>query len=171
MQYESGFSIKEEQVNCNRIYICFTKTSDFMKFKEERFKQQLINAPYKLQKAAEAFEEISTTLGVEPVVTRVCDAVNFTNESGVHGQYRAIDFRAEYAQGGENLGYRNLYKPSDIKGIVEEMNRRFPRPDSKLTCIYHKVPGSLFHFHIQIPFVWLTKKERDDELSRHTEKR
>lgn len=112
-----------------------------MKFKEPHMEAQYRDRPEKLREICAYFVELSRQCGVEPVVTRVTDAVK--GESGVHPQGRAVDFRDEFADG------KYLYKPTQVEWIVSQINDLYRRKDGKPTCLHHKVSGSRAHFHIQ----------------------
>lgn len=125
-----------------------------MKFKKPHMKEQYEACPQKLLDVCEAFNQLSLKEGIEPVVTRVTDPV--AGESGVHIQHRAVDFRNEYHDGKEN---RWLYPIETVEYIVDTLNKRFPRDDKRLVAIHHSFKGGKYHFHLQIPIVWLTKEE------------
>jgi hypothetical protein len=127
-----------------------------MLFKTPQEEEELKYAPMALRLVAIYFSNLSRdACGVVPVVTRIKRKVE--GESGVHQDYRAIDFRDEMGVGGERL-----YTDDDVKFLVEAMNSHFPRQDGKLVCIHHaftnhKKPDSSrapYHFHLQIPVLW-----------------
>lgn len=111
-----------------------------MKFKEEKQQEQFKLLPELLKRMASDFEMLSESLGIEPVVTRISDPVE--DESGVHPDYRAIDFRDEHD--GELL-----YSVTKRNTLVERMNEKWPREDGKLTLIWHSFRGAPNHFHLQ----------------------
>ena len=117
-------------------------------------KEQYDACPAKLLEVCEAFNQLSLKEGIEPVVTRVTDPVE--GESGVHLQHRAVDFRNEYQDGKEN---RWLYPIETVEYIIDTLNRRFPRSDKRSVAIHHAFRGGRYHFHLQIPIVWLTEEE------------
>lgn len=124
-----------------------------MQFKSPEMKEELNNACIALKNVAYTFANLSMDVGVEPVVTRVLEKVE--GESGVHQDYRAIDFRNEHDG-------KFLYTADQIKHLVEAMNKLFPRDDGKLVCIHHAFVdhnhpengAGQFHFHLQIPYKW-----------------
>jgi hypothetical protein len=126
-----------------------------MLYKTPREEQELEQACPALQLVAGYFEALSQRFGIEPVITRILEPIK--GESGVHQDYRAVDFRNEMGVGGPRL-----YTDEQAKVLVDEMNKRFPRKDNKLVCIHHsfvnnKDPNSKpapFHFHVQICWEW-----------------
>ena len=123
-------------------------------FKSAEVERQYKLSPSVLRAIAEYFEELSLGYGVEPYVTRAWDRVS-PNESGVHIERRALDFRSQRGSSGVPL-----YSGVQIESIVKAINKRYPREDDKQTCIYHSFQGGPWHFHIQIPYAWLTYAER-----------
>lgn len=123
-----------------------------MLFKHDHIEKELEGACPALQAIARTFEELSMKLGIEPVITRILDPV--TGESGVHQDYRAIDFRNEMGVGGPRL-----YTDEQAELLVKQMNLRFPRKDGLKTCIHHAFINhqgrggrAPYHFHTQIPY-------------------
>lgn len=114
-----------------------------MRFKLPHMKAQFDELPKALKQVCEDFCRLSKKFGVEPVVTRVSDPV--AGESGVHLAKRAVDFRDQTSDG------RRLYTDEQVKEIVVVLNRLHERTDGKPTCYHHAVPGSTFHFHLQVP--------------------
>jgi hypothetical protein len=118
-----------------------------IKFKNDRAKQEFFAAPALVQQMGFEFDWISSRFGIHPVITRIKSEVE--GDSGVHADYRAIDFRDEY--GGELL-----YRPEIADAVCKYMNAKFPRLDGLKTCIHHRFKqkdGSLgpLHFHVQAP--------------------
>ena len=115
-----------------------------MKYKTDRVFNELMAAPVMLQYVAEEFNRISRQLGVEPVLTRVLEEVE--GSSGVHEDYRGIDFRNEHKG-------VFLYTYEEVLAIEKYINDKFPRNDGRVTCIHHGFMGGPEHFHIQIPYL------------------
>lgn len=127
-----------------------------MLFKTKREEKELKEACPALKLVADYFVYLSiNNCGVVPVVTRILRPVE--GESGVHQDYRAIDFRDEQGVGGPRL-----YTPAQVTLLVTAMNKKFPRNDGKSVCINHAFTNHLvpeskrapYHFHIQIPWAW-----------------
>lgn len=113
-----------------------------MKFKEDYMQAQLTETPPLLQEMALSFESTCKSVsGIEPLVTRVSDAVQ--GDSGVHEAKRAFDVRDEFEG-------KNLFTAEHVKSIVDQMNAEYPRTDGKQTCIHHSFQGMPFHFHVQM---------------------
>lgn len=113
-----------------------------MKFKKPEIETELANAPIFLQQFANVFDlESKAFCGQEGIVTRVLEPVE--GESGVHLDYRAVDFRDEFEGG-------SLYSEDQVKHLVEFMNKLYPRNDGKVTCLHHSFAGGPHHFHIQL---------------------
>jgi len=143
-----------------------------MVFKTPQEEEEWKYAPLALQLVALYFCELSRdACGVVPVVTRIKRKVE--GESGVHQDYRAIDFRDEMGVGG-----KRLYTDDQVKFLVNAINLKFPRQDGKLVCINHafvnhKKPESgraPYHFHVQIPALWRLKPELISSCRPSTEK-
>jgi len=113
-----------------------------MLYKHPHLKDELENASVVLQLLAMSFELVSESLGIIPVVTRILEKVS--GSSGVHEDYRAIDFRDE-------CDGKFLYEKEDIDYILNEINSKWPRNDGKPTCIHHQFQGGPYHFHLQLP--------------------
>jgi hypothetical protein len=121
-----------------------------MRFKENGMKDQLEQGPQKLKEVVLYFSHLSEQCGIEPVVTRVWDAV--TGDSGVHEAKRGCDCRDEYTcDDGEK---KRLYTDEQVSDLVSAMNLAFPRADGRLVCIHHSFQGGPMHFHFQIPISW-----------------
>lgn len=127
-----------------------------IEFKTDREKEEFEYAPEALRIVALYFASLSVdACGVTPVVTRIKRPVE--GESGVHQDYRAIDFRDEVGVGGTRL-----YSPDQVEFLFKAMNLRFPRGDGKLVCIHHAFVNhkkadsgrAPYHFHLQIPAIW-----------------
>ena len=114
-----------------------------MQFKELSLKIQYKNSSAMLKMIAMDFEKISMHWGIEPVITRITDPVE--NESGVHVQKRAIDIRNEYMK-------QRIYNIEQVNALVNFINATYPRLDKYKTILHHRVDGSVWHFHIQIPY-------------------
>jgi len=113
-----------------------------MKFKKPEMEAELANAPILLLQFAIIFDtESRMHCGQEAIVTRVLETV--PGESGVHTDYRAVDFRNEFEGG-------FLYSEDQVKHLVEYMNNLYPRNDGKVTCIHHSFDGGPLHFHVQL---------------------
>ena len=125
-----------------------------MKFKKPHIKAQYDASPKKLLEVCEAFNQLSLKEGIEPVVTRVTDPVE--GESGVHRAHRAVDFRNEFFDG---KAKRWLYPIETVEHIVDALNKKFPRKDGKPVALHPSFKNGAFHFHLQIPAVWVTKEE------------
>ena len=113
-----------------------------MIFKEERLRDEFYTLPAMLQVMAVHFEQLCIAYyKKDPVVTRVLEKVE--GSSGVHEAGRGIDFR--YAHGSETF-----VSEHDAQFLVSEMNRKFPRTDSKKCMILHSFGGGPMHFHLQL---------------------
>ena len=134
-----------------------------MQFKEPEYENQFNKLPAKLKEIANLFSDYcNNNLTVNPTVTRVWDKVE--GESGVHTCHRAIDFRDVTFNRRNNLV--RTFSDREVTVLLEYINIRYPRVDKKKTMIYHSFQGGPHHFHIQIPFEWLTKEEKENELAR-----
>jgi len=113
-----------------------------MKFKKPEMEQELLAASVFLRHMAREFDAASKAIaGQEAIVTRVLEPVK--GESGVHSDYRAIDFRSQFDGG-------FLYTEEQIKKLVDHMNGLYVRNDGKVTCIHHSFNGGPLHFHVQL---------------------
>lgn len=117
-----------------------------MKFKNKIAEMDYQVLPAFLKKVCDDFEINSLWYGVEPVVTRVREAV--THDSGVHEAGRAVDFRSQYSLPDGTMGW--LYTPQQCEDIVYQLNLKYPREDGKPTCMHHSFEGGPFHFHVQV---------------------
>jgi hypothetical protein len=123
-----------------------------MIFKEEHMKSQLERTSEFLQFMAKKADSLSQEIAGRPlVITRVTDQVQ--GESGVHPAGRAFDARFQSSTG-------CYYTRDQAERIRDEINRLFPRPDGKQSCIIHSfrkktqdgsVSVGMEHFHFQIP--------------------
>jgi hypothetical protein len=125
-------------------------------FKTEREEKEFQESCPALKLVADYFVYLSiNNCGVTPVVTRILRPVE--GESGVHQDYRAIDFRDEQGVDGPRL-----YTPAQASMLVNAINKKFPRTDGKLVCIHHAFTNHLekdskrapYHFHCQIAWAW-----------------
>lgn len=116
-----------------------------MKFKNDLARGDYSILPAFLKKVCEDFETYSLYYGVEPVVTRVREAV--PDDSGVHEAGRAVDFRDEVQLPDGTTRY--LYTPEQADDIVYQLNRKYPRDDGKPTALHHRFEGGALHIHIQ----------------------
>jgi hypothetical protein len=112
-----------------------------MDFKEPHIKEQFDKAPVLLRLIAQDLEQIASFFGIQAVVTRITDPVQ--GESGVHLDYRALDIRDEH---NGNFTYPEVLRIA----IINHLNKKYPRNDGKLTCIWHSFGGAPHHFHLQI---------------------
>ncbi len=116
---------------------------------------EFVLSPPKLREVGEYFAHLSGEYGVDAVVTRVWGKIN--QDSGVHANRRAIDFRSQYVDAKGRT--RWLYTVDVVDDLVRKMNAAYPRKDKYKTCIHHSFQGKPFHFHVQIPAAWVTKGE------------
>ena len=115
-----------------------------MKFKTPSLRTELECLPPLLRLIIEEFERASLEIAnVEPVVTRIFGRID--GDSGVHSQYRAIDFRDEYDG-------RFLYTKDQRETLIERIESKFPRGDKKPTIIWHSFKEAPYHFHVQTSF-------------------
>lgn len=122
-----------------------------MLFKTQREEKEFNNAPISLVMVANEFVRISLALGILPICTRILAPI--LGESGVHLDYRAIDFRDEQGVGGPRL-----YTSEQVSALVKGVSQRFPRKDGKQTIIHHAFLNHAdinsrrapYHFHLQI---------------------
>lgn len=113
-----------------------------MKFKSEQVEKEFEAAPILLKIISYEFSSISLRMiGQEGIMTRVLEKV--VGDSGVHEDYRAVDFRDEFDGG-------RLYTDDEVKSLCSYMNENFKRNDGKPTMIHHSFNGGPLHFHIQI---------------------
>lgn len=113
-----------------------------MKFKTPALEDEFLGASVFLQHLAEDFDKASKNyFGQEAIVTRIKESI--CGSSGVHEDYRAIDFRNEFDGG-------RLYDEEQVKFLVNYMNLLYPRNDEKTTCIHHSFDGGPLHFHVQL---------------------
>lgn len=112
-----------------------------MKYKSSHLEEQLEETPELLQSFVREFCTISEELGVEPTITRVADGVE--GESGVHLDYRAVDFRDQYK--GERF-----YSDEEVAHLCNHFNQRYSRRDGKPTLLHHSFQGAPLHFHLQV---------------------
>lgn len=126
--------------------------TELPEFKEPQMEEQYLTRDKLLQDICADFCDLSRELGIAPVVTRVCDAIEChadgACESGVHPQGRAVDFRDEHQLAN---GTARLYSDSQAQGICARLNFLYPRTDGKLVALSHRFDGGLLHFHLQIP--------------------
>ena len=127
-----------------------------MKFKAAHIIKQYDILPDKLKEICESFDKISKENNISAVITRVSDPVD--GESGVHLNFRAVDFRDEYFDGKVT---RRLYTIETVEEIVNYINDQYPRQDERLVCIHHSFGGGPAHFHLQIPYSWLTNADKN----------
>jgi hypothetical protein len=121
-----------------------------MIYKTPDCEDQLKNSAPKLQEVVGYFESLSLAAGIEPVITRVWDAV--CGDSGVHEAHRAVDFRDETIPYANES--KNLYTQEQVDSIVKAINEKYPRTDGKPVCLHHSFQGAPHHFHVQIPADW-----------------
>jgi hypothetical protein len=126
-----------------------------VRFKSDLLQLELLHSPAKLIEVANHFSKLSAEYGIEAFVTRVWGKIE--NDSGVHANRRAIDFRSQYYDAKGRM--RWLYTVDVVDDLVRKMNAAYPRPDKYKTCIHHSFQGKPFHFHVQIPAAWVTKGE------------
>lgn len=112
-----------------------------MIFKEEYLQHEFHTRHTLLQQMAFDFEQLSRSIGVEPVITRILERV--TGSSGVHEVGRAIDFRDEHAG-------KSLYTDKQVRFLLAKINAKYRRTDGKLTLIHHSFNGGMSHFHLQL---------------------
>lgn len=117
-----------------------------MKFKNELAESDYKILPAFLKKVCSSFERNSLWYGVEPIVTRVREAV--AGDSGVHEAGRAVDFRSQHSLPDGTMGW--LYTPQQCEDIVYQLNHMYARDDGKPTCMHHSFEGGPFHFHVQV---------------------
>ena len=126
-----------------------------MKYKNKLAEDQFKVSPLKLQEIALYFELISQTkANVEPVITRIKEPV--AGDSGVHEAGRAVDFRYQvtYTSSTNEKISKTLYERQVADDLVNEINLKYPRHDSKPTMMLHSFGNGPLHFHLQIPLDW-----------------
>jgi hypothetical protein len=126
-----------------------------VKFKSPHMEDQYKKLPAKLKEIAELFDSLSSEMGIDAVVTRVADPVK--GESGVHIDYRAIDFRNEVFDGRKR---KWTYSIESVDEILAVINNLYRRDDRKLTAIHHSFNGGPAHFHCQIQAKDVTDDDR-----------
>jgi len=112
-----------------------------MKFKSQHLEDQLQDTPELLQAWVREFCDMSEEWGIEPTITRIADAVE--GESGVHLDYRAVDFRDEFK------GDR-FYSDEEVAYLCNHFNQKYSRRDGKPTLLHHSFQGAPLHFHLQV---------------------
>src|SRR5271163_808102 len=100
-----------------------------MIFKTNDSEDELKHSPQKLQEVAALFDQLSTALGIQAVVSRVWDGV--CGDSGVHEAHRGTDFRDETFSTPTQSEY--LYTAAQANSIVSQINAQYPRTDGKKT--------------------------------------
>jgi len=138
---------RKRLIERNTVSLSVVSNDNALEYKNTSDIAQFHAAPNKLKEVAYAFAKESFTLGITPVVTRVLDKAS-PNESGVHQQGRAIDFRCEYDG-------KTLYNASQIGFLLNFINHKFARSDKFKTIICHSFEDGPMHFHIQIPVDWI----------------
>lgn len=112
-----------------------------LEYKESHLPYQLEETHPLLREVARDFVLLSQFFGVTPLATRITDAV--AQESGVHPDFRGIDFRDESPKG------KFLYDHDAREKIVFLLNRKYLRRDSFPTVLWHDA-GTGHHFHLQV---------------------
>ncbi len=121
-----------------------------IKFKEDKLKEELQNAPRILKNIVFDFNKVSLLFEIDITITRILGKIK--GDSGVHDDYRAVDIRDEHKG-------IYVYNMDQRRALFHFVNGKYPRTDNYLTCIWHQFknkdgtldPG---HFHIQIPYAW-----------------
>lgn len=126
-----------------------------MKFKSATIMQQYEILPEKLKEICDEFDKLAKDNGITAIVTRVSDPVE--GESGVHLDHRAVDFRNQYNNGTSLVC---LFPMELVEEIVETINTLYVRQDKYKTIIHHSFNGGMYHFHLQIPYGWVTDLDR-----------
>lgn len=114
-----------------------------MNFKTKAAEAQYGKLPKIMRKICEDFDAKSREMGIHPVITRVADPVD--GESGVHRQYRAVDFRDQFSTASF------VYTVEQRNILIDYINTKYARKDKYHTCVYHSFNGAPLHFHLQIP--------------------
>lgn len=110
-------------------------------FKTPQVQKEFQEATLILQLLAEDFIKLSNHFNIVPVITRVLEDI--PGATSVHPAGRAVDARDCYDGS-------FLYTPDQRIHIVEFINKKWYRNDGKPSIIWHKVPGSVEHFHMQV---------------------
>ncbi|HUR99052.1 MAG TPA: hypothetical protein VMZ26_13380 [Pyrinomonadaceae bacterium] len=113
-----------------------------MRFKSPETQKEFYELPTLLQVICSEFELLSWAEGVDPVVTRVREAV--VGSSGVHEAGRAVDFRDEHPTG------KFAYSDEAKARIARALNRKYHRKDGKPTLLWHSFKGGPMHAHVQL---------------------
>lgn len=111
-------------------------------FKEPEDHEEYRKAPVLLRWLFDDFVHASVLMGVRPICTRILGKIE--GDSGVHADYRGIDFRFEYLDG-------QIYTEKQKDGILDYLNGKWPRNDGKKTAFVHSFQGGPKHFHLQLP--------------------
>lgn len=132
---------------------------DRILFKTEQARSEFAEAPERLRELVAYFADYACYFcGQSSItVTRVRERLTFGTESGVHPEGRAVDVRDEYW--GPNNGLLRAFTDVQAEELLRMVPARFPRDDGRGVIVHHKVNGSLLHFHLQIPFEWLSPDE------------
>lgn len=113
-------------------------------YKHPHLPQELLLCPRQLIYAVHLFNQLSSALGINPVVTRVIETIS--GSSGVHSARRAVDFRDARPNGGF------LYTESQRKWLLISMNEvLLPRIDKYSTLVNHSFKSGPLHWHLQVP--------------------
>lgn len=131
-----------------------------MRFKKKEIGEQFKQAPLKLQDIARYLDQYAIEhYSKDIIITRIFDKVQ-TPESGVHAAHRAFDVRVEVAT--LDQGSVWYFTREEAQALTDLVNVSFPRHDGKATALFHAVLGSTWHIHVQIPYAWLSDKEKED---------
>lgn len=113
-----------------------------MEFKEPHLKDEFRCCPILLRIIVEDAREYSLTqFGKDFTITRILGRIK--GDSGVHGDYRAVDVRDEH------MGVR-VFTDREVDELLGYVNRKYARRDTFKTLIHHSFNGGPRHFHFQI---------------------
>ena len=118
-----------------------------MRFKKDSLEQEFKSRSQLLKDMAFYFEQLSLSVGVDPVVTRILEKID--GSSGVHEAGRAIDFRSHYRD--HTGALKKLYSDQDVDRFLDLMNTKYKRNDGRKTMIHHSFNNGPLHFHLQSP--------------------
>lgn len=118
-----------------------------MNLKTPQLAGELLQINPHLHRLLHEFAAISQALGIEPTLTRLLEDI--PGATGVHPVGRGADFRDEF------MG-KFTYTEAQRNTLLKHFNTKYRRKDGKSTLIWHRVTGSVYHFHLQVPLDWNT---------------
>lgn len=134
-----------------------------MNLKTPQLSGELLQINPYLHRLVHEFAAISRAMGIEATLTRLLEDI--PGATGVHPAGRGADFRDEF-QG------KFSYTLAQRNALLKHFNTKYRRKDGKNTLIWHRVTGSVYHFHLQVPYDWNTVYTvQEAELVRQEDKK